>query len=230
MAGERVRLEVKEREQCGSRPSRRLRREGLVPGVLYGSGKPRAFFVDERELRKALGGEHGIHAILDVVLDGQQTAHHAVLKDRQLDPRRSALLHVDLHEVRLDRPIQAPVTVELVGEPYGVSMGGLLSQIIREVTVESLPMSMPDRLELDVSSLDIGDQVRVSDLVVPEDATVIDELEAVVATVAAPRRMDLPEDEVAEEEIEGEGEGEGEEAEGEDQPEAAAESESETSE
>jgi large subunit ribosomal protein L25 len=225
MAAERVKLEVKQREDCGSRPSRRLRRQGLVPGVLYGSGNPRAFYVDERDLRKALGGEHGTHAILDVVLDGQQTAHHAVLKDRQLDPRRSTLLHVDLHEVRLDRAIQAPVSVELVGDPYGVSMGGLLSQIIREVTVEALPMSMPDRLEIDVSALDIGDQVRVSDIVVPGGATVLDELEAVVATVAAPRRMELPEDEIPEEEVEGEGE----EAEGEaeEQPETGSEADSE---
>ena len=87
-----------------------------MPGVLYGgSGKARAFYVAERELNHALAGEHGTHAILDVVLDGQQKAHHAVLKDYQLDPSRSTLLHIDLHEVRLDRPIQAQVAVELVG-------------------------------------------------------------------------------------------------------------------
>jgi len=205
MAGERIRLEVKERDDCGSRPSRRLRREGFVPGVLYGSGNPRPFFIDERTLRQALGGEHGTHAILDVVVEGQQKAHHAVLKDYQLDPRRSTLLHVDLHEVRLDRPIQAQVAVELVGTPKGVGLGGLLSQIVRELTVEALPMAMPDHLELDVTELDIGDQVRVGDLEAPEGATILDELDTVVATVAAPRRMELPEDEVAEEEaVEGE--------------------------
>lgn len=201
MAGERIRLEVKERDDCGSRPSRRLRREGFVPGVLYGSGNPRPFFIDERTLRQALGGEHGTHAILDVVVEGQQKAHHAVLKDYQLDPRRSTLLHVDLHEVRLDRPIQAQVAVELVGTPKGVGLGGLLSQIVRELTVEALPMAMPDHLELDVTELDIGDQVRVGDLEAPEGATILDELDAVVATVAAPRRMELPEDEVAEGEV-----------------------------
>jgi large subunit ribosomal protein L25 len=225
MAGERIRLEVKEREDCGSRPSKRLRRDGFVPGVLYGSGNPRPFFVDERTLRHALGGEHGTHAILDVVLDGQQKAHHAVLKEHQLDPRRSTLLHVDLHEVRLDRPIQAQVAVELVGDAKGVGLGGLMSQIVRDVTVEALPMSMPDRLEIDVSWMDIGDQVNVSHLTVPDGATILDELEAVVATVAAPRRMDLPEDEVVEEGVEGEegepGEaGEEPESEGSDEPEA----------
>ena len=229
MAGERIRLEVKERDDCGSRPSRRLRREGFVPGVLYGSGNPRPFIVDERTLRRALGGDHGTHAILDVVLEGQQRAHHAVLKDYQLDPRRSSLLHVDLHEVRLDRPIQAQVAVELFGTPKGVGLGGLLSQIVREITVEALPMAMPDRFELDVTELDIGDQVHVSNLEAPEGATILDELDTVVATVAAPRRMDLPEDEVAEEEIEGE-EGElaeaGEEAASEESGEAEPEAES----
>jgi large subunit ribosomal protein L25 len=205
MAGERIRLEVKERDERGSRASRRLRKEGFIPGVLYGSGNPRPFIVEERTLRHALGGDHGTHAILDVVLEGQQKAHHAVLKDYQLDPRRSSLLHVDLHEVRLDRPIQAQVAVELVGTPKGVNLGGLLSQIVREITVEALPMAVPDRLEIDVSELDIGDQVRVSDIESPEGATILEDLDTVVATVAAPRRMELPEDEVAEEEaVEGE--------------------------
>jgi large subunit ribosomal protein L25 len=206
MAGERVRLEVREREATGSRVSKRLRKEGLVPGILYGSGKPRAFVVGERELRRALGGDHGMHAILDVVLEGQQTAHHAVLKDYQLDPRRSALLHVDLHEVRLDRPIQTQVAVELVGDPVGVGLGGLLTQTVREVTVEALPMSVPERLEVDVSALDIGDSVRISDIVPPEDVAILDDPEAVVAAVAAPRRVEEIEEAVEGEEAEAEGE------------------------
>ena len=211
MAGQRVRLEVKGRDECGSAPSRRLRREGFVPGVIYGSGEPRAFSVGERELRHALAGEHGTHAILDVVIEGAKKEHHAVLKDYQLDPIRSTLLHVDLHEVRLDRPIQAQVSVELVGEPAGVKVGGLLSQVVREITVEALPMSMPDRFEIDVSALEIGDSVRISEIAVPEGATFIDDDETVVASVLAPRRVELPED-LVEEEVEGE---EGEPVEGE---------------
>ena len=212
MAGQRVRLTVTERETRGSSASRRLRRDGFVPGVLYGSGDPRAFYVGERELRRALGGEHGTHAILDVVVEGTKKEHHAVLKDYQLDPIRSRLVHVDLHEVRLDRPIQAQVSVEVVGEAAGVNVGGLLSQIIREITVEALPMAMPDRFEIDVSALEIGDSVRIAEIVVPDGATIMDDSEAVVASVVAPRRVELPEDLVEEEEEEGE---EGEPAEGE---------------
>ena len=107
MAGERIKLDVKPREEAGSAVSRRLRANGLVPGVLYGAGKQaHPFAVEERELRRVLTGEHGLHAILDVVFDGQKTAHHAVLKDYQLDPVRPRLLHIDLHEVRLDQVIQ----------------------------------------------------------------------------------------------------------------------------
>src|ERR687892_39975 len=99
MAGERVKLDVKPRETSGSAESRRLRAGGFVPGVLYGGGrKAHPFCVEERELRRVLTGDHGLHAILDVVFDGQKTAHHAVLKEYQLDPTRARLLHIDLHE------------------------------------------------------------------------------------------------------------------------------------
>ena len=136
MAGERVTLEVRERESRGTRPSRRLRREGLIPGVLYGQGKPpHAISVPERDLRRALTGAGGLHAIVDVVLEGQTTPHHAVLNEYQQDPIRGRVTHVDFHEVRLDRPIQAQVSVQLLGEPAGVDQGGVLSQVTREVNV-----------------------------------------------------------------------------------------------
>jgi large subunit ribosomal protein L25 len=204
VAAERVRLEVKERDSRGSRSAKRLRREGFVPGVLYGgSGKARAFYVAERELHHALGGEHGTHAILDVVLDGQQKTHHAVLKDYQLDPTRARLLHIDLHEVRLDRAIHAQVVVELTGESEGVKEGGVLSQVNREVTVEALPMDVPDRLVLDVSGMAIGDSLRVSDLRVPESVKVLTDQEAVLANVTPPTKVEEPEpEEVPEEEAE----------------------------
>jgi large subunit ribosomal protein L25 len=201
MAGERVKLQVKSRNGRGSAASRRLRAEGFVPGVLYGDGNAaHPFAVAERELRRVLTGEHGLHAILDVVLEGQQKAHHAVLKDYQLDPTRARLLHIDLHEVRLDRAIQAQVVVELVGESEGVKEGGVLSQVNREVTVEALPMEVPDRLELDVSPMTIGDSLRVSDLRVPEGVKILTELEAVLATVTPPTKVELPEEVVAAEE------------------------------
>jgi large subunit ribosomal protein L25 len=212
MAGDRIKLEVQAREARGSAEVRRLRAQGLIPGVFYGAGKePQSFSVGERELRRAITGDHGTHTILDVVVEGDGgQARPAVLKDYQVHPTKSRLLHVDLHEVRLDRPIQTAVGVELVGESEGVTVGGVLTQVTREVNVEALPMSIPDHLELDISALEIGDSLRVGDLVVPEDVTVLDDEDVVLASVAAPRVEEEPV--VAEEGEEGVELAEGEEA------------------
>jgi large subunit ribosomal protein L25 len=190
VAGERIRLEVREREKLGSRESRRIRREGLIPGVLYGRGKkPHAIFVHERELRSVLGGPHGLHAIVDVVLSGQKTAHASVLKDYQLDPLRGRITHFDLQEVRLDETIQAQVSVELVGESPGVKQGGVLTQLVREVNVEALPLDVPDRVTLDMTGSEIGTTLRVSDIGMLENVIMLDDPETVIATVAAPKRV-----------------------------------------
>ncbi|MBD0316910.1 MAG: 50S ribosomal protein L25 [Thermoleophilia bacterium] len=196
MAGERIRLQVQPREALGSAEARRLRALGFVPGVIYGNGKRAdAFAIAERDLRRALTGEHGMHAILDVVIgDGGRKTRHAVLKDYQLHPTRGRLLHVDLQEVRLDQAIHAQVAVELVGEAEGVTMGGVLTQVTRDVNVEALPMDVPDRLELDVSGLAIGDSIRVADLAVPDGVTLLDDPDTVLASVSPPTRVETPEE------------------------------------
>jgi large subunit ribosomal protein L25 len=219
VAGERVKLEVQQREKRGSADARRLRREGLIPGVLYGRGKsPHPFSVHERELRRALTGPAGLHAILDVVLDGQKTSHASILKDYQQDIISGRLAHVDLQEVRLDQPIQAEVVIELVGEAAGSIEGGVLSQVTREINVEALPLEVPERIEVDVSSMQMGDTLRLVDVAVQEGVTFLDDPEeTVIATVTVPTQIIEPEPE--EEELE-----EGEElAEGEEAPEGAAE-------
>ena len=205
MAGERIQLGVKARETAGSAESRRLRAAGMVPGVLYGAGKKaHSFSVEERELRRVLTGDHGLHAILDVVFDGQKTAHHAVLKEYQLDPVRPRLLHIDLHEVRLDQTIQAQVAVEPFGESAGVKEGGVLTLVLREINVEALPMEVPDRFEVDITGLAIGDSLRVGDIRPPEGVTILDDPEAVVLNVTPPTKIEEPEVEEAEELEEGE--------------------------
>jgi large subunit ribosomal protein L25 len=204
MAGERAKLEVKERERMGSRESRRLRRQGLIPGVLYRSGDtPHPFTVPERELRRVLTGSGGLHTILDVVIDGGGKAHPSILKEYQQDPLRGTLTHIDLHEVRLDRPIQASVVVQLVGEPAGVREGGVLSQVSREVTVEALPMEIPEHIEVDVSGMVLGDTLRADALPAMEGVAYLDDPdETVLATVTLPTREVEPEEapEAAEEE------------------------------
>ena len=202
MAGERVKLQVQERDSRGSAEARRLRRQGLIPGILYGRGNtPHTISVPERELRRVLTGDGGLHAILDVVLEGQKTTHPSILKEYQQHPVRGGIIHVDLQEVRLDQPIQARVVVELVGEPVGVTEGGVLSQVNREVTVEALPMEVPEHLELDVSRMAIGDTLRLADLEAQDGVKYLDDLEeTVLATVTMPTRIVEPEPE----EVEGE--------------------------
>jgi large subunit ribosomal protein L25 len=220
---DRVVLEVQERgsDQRGSRTVRRLRKQGLIPGVLYGKGHSRAIAVGERELRTALTGPGGLHAIVDVVIEGQTTPHHAVLKDLQQHPVRGTVTHIDFHEVRLDQPIHAAVTVYLVGESVGVAEGGVLTQVVRELNVEALPMEIPERIEADVSALEIGGTLRLEELPAIEGVTFLDNAEeTVIANVAAPRSeaeleellapTEAEEDEEGVEPIEGEAEGEAE--------------------
>jgi large subunit ribosomal protein L25 len=221
MAGERIKLQVTEREGRGSSDARRLRKAGFIPGVLYGKGKSSyAICVPERELRRVLTGQGGLHAILDVVLEGQQSTHASILKDYQQDPIRGHISHIDLHEVRLDQPIQSSVTVQLVGEPAGVKEGGVLSQVQREINVEALPMEIPEHIDLDVSGMNIGDTLRLADLAPIDGVTYLDNPdETVLATVGLPAREIEPEPEELEE-----GElPEGEVPEGEEAPEGAAE-------
>ena len=104
-----------EREEIGTRVSKRLRKQGLIPGVLYGRSEPHSIAIPERELRRALTSEGGLNAILDVVLEGQKTTHPSILKEYQQDPVKGRVTHVDFQEVRLDKPIHATVPVHLVG-------------------------------------------------------------------------------------------------------------------
>jgi large subunit ribosomal protein L25 len=196
MAGERTKLAVTKREHLGSRETRRLRKQGIVPGVLYGRSEPIAIAVEARELRRALTGKAGLHSILDVEIDGTGSSHASILKEYQLDKVRGGVTHVDLQEVRLDRPIHASVAVQLIGgeDAPGVREGGVLSQPLRELNVEALPLEVPEHFDLDVSHMGMGDTLRLADIVVPEGVTLLDDLETVAATVTAPSREEEPEE------------------------------------
>src|SRR5947208_1360119 len=204
MAGERTQLNVAARERLGPRETRRLRNQGFVPGVLYGRGEPVAICVEERELRRALTGPAGLHSILDVQIDGTGKTHASILKEYQVDKVRGHVTHVDLQEVPLDQAIHASVSVHLLGaeDAPGVREGGVLSQPLRELNVEALPLEVPEHIDLDVSQMEIGGTLRVGDVRFPDGVKLLDDVETVVATVTAPTRVVEPEveEELAEEE------------------------------
>ena len=144
-----VALTAQKRTEFGNGPTRRLRRRGLVPGVVYQPGSPSmAFTLSERELRRAIA--EGRTGVIDLTVEGDHS-RPVLLKDWQLDPVRGDVLHVDFQEVDLTQEVEAPVQIVLVGSSVGVRDGGVLDQTLREVLVRALPDALPDHLELDVS-------------------------------------------------------------------------------
>ena len=200
MASDRPTLTVTAREQFGSRATRRLRREGVVPGVVYGhGGEARAFQVSERDLRSLLSEDH---ALLDLKIDGTD-AMPVVIKEQQHHPLRGDVLHLDFLEVRLDEKIQSEVAIELEGteQAPGVREGGVLEHVTREITVEALPPDIPERITVDVSEMAINDTISLATVTPPDDtAFVVDDPEEItIATLSPPRVEEEPEPELEEE-------------------------------
>jgi large subunit ribosomal protein L25 len=200
MAASREKLKAAPRGEFGSRTSRRLRRDGLVPGVVYSGGsEARPFQVAERDVRSVLSDGA---ALFDLEIEGSK-AVPVVVKEQQHHPVRGSLQHIDLQEVRLDEAIQAEVAVELEGADSapGVKGGGVLEHVTREVTVEALPAEIPDRLVADVSAMEVNDTLQLSALVVPEGVKLVadDPDEVTIATLSPPRVEEEPEPSVEEE-------------------------------
>jgi len=194
MATESTMLAVAPRSAGGSRAVRRLRRSGLVPGVVYGGGgDPVPFQVDARELRLALAHAG---AVITLALDGAQTP--VVLKDQQRHPVTGDTMHVDLLRVDLTQKISATVVLELTGtdEGPGVKAGGVLEQVTRELNVEALPADIPDAIALDASALEIGDTLTLAAVAATANVTLLDDPETVIATVTPPRLTIEPSDEL----------------------------------
>ena len=204
-----VSIVVQPRDVTGSRAARRLRKAGLIPGVLYGHGKEATMFaVDPHVMRAALSTGAGTHAVLEITVEGHKRAHHAIIKDMELDPVKSTLTHLDLQEIRLDETIETTVAVSFEGEAKGVKSGGMLDESTREVTVRGLVTAIPEHLVLDISDMDINDTAKVGDLVVPEGLELLDDLEQVLCSVLPPRKVEEEVEEGAAEAAEGAAEAE----------------------
>lgn len=207
MASARSTLKVAPRAEFGSRTTRRLRGQGLVPGVVYAGGSEATpFQVAEREVRSIIG--EGA-ALFDLEIDGSK-AIPVVVKDQQLHPVRGSLQHIDLQAVKLDEAIQAEVAIDLEGAETapGVKGGGVLEHVTREITVEALPTDIPDNIVADVSAMEINDTLSLASIPAPEGVTyVADDLEEVTIVTLSPPRVEEAEPELEEEtELVGEGE------------------------
>jgi large subunit ribosomal protein L25 len=191
--GKRPTLDVEPRPERGTRSAKRLRREGYVPGVVYGGkdGDSTSFKVNSRTLRQVLVDGS---ALIDLKVDGK--TRPVIVKDQHQHPVRDELLHIDLLEVRLDEKIQTQVSVHLEGseEAPGIKEGGVLEHVTHQLNIEALPTDIPDAIIVDVSGLEIAATMHLSELSPPEGVVFLDNPdETLIATVVVPTEVEEPE-------------------------------------
>ena len=198
---QQIELEGGVREERGKGPARRLRKQGQVPAILYGLGKQSvALTLDTKAMTRLLESPAGHNQIVNLKVPGGEPAA-AMAVDWQVDPVRGNLLHVDMQRVDLKKKLHLRVPVETVGVSVGVKEeGGIESIVTREVEIECLPLNAPERIAVEVSSLSIGDSVRMRDLTAPEEYSFVTNPDVVLVHVIAPKAVEeevKPEEEVA---------------------------------
>jgi large subunit ribosomal protein L25 len=181
-----ITLATEPRTTLGSRPSGRLRKEGKVPAVVYGLGTDTvSVTVPARELQHILAGESGANTLISLDVDGESVL--TLARQIHRHPTRGVLVHVDFIRISRDVAVSAEIPIHLLGEATGVKDGGLLEQLLFHLTIEAMPGNIPVSIEIDVTELAIGDQLRVEDISLPEGVVTQAEADFVVAQVAAPR-------------------------------------------
>jgi large subunit ribosomal protein L25 len=187
-------LTIKRREGTGKQFAKRLRRQGVVPAILYGGAKNEPVTVDPKSVLRMIAGHAGTTQLLTLKMDGEGGSRLAIIRAMQFDPVSENLIHVDLQEVSADKPITVRVAVHPVGEAVGVrDTRGILNLVLHEVSVSCLPTVIPERIDADVSELAIGDVLTIANLSVPEGVRVLNDPGQAVATVSPP----MAEEEVA---------------------------------
>ena len=202
---QQAKLEVQQRNVFGKQSARELRKEGGVPAVLYGRAEDTlAIQIDARTFRQLLR-TYGENVIINMEV-GNGNTETVIIKEIQRHPvEKQKLIHADFIRISLDEPVTASVPVILEGTPLGVQEGGVLGFPLRQITLNCLPMRLPTDIPIDVSHLDIGDSIHVSDLSLDEDIEILDDLELTIAMVSHPR-VQLEEEETVEGEEGEEGE------------------------
>jgi len=183
----KVALNVELRENTGKGVARTLRRGGRIPAVMYGLGAPTALSINRKELVKIINAGVGGNTLITVNFSGQGGERMAVLRDFQVDPISSELMHADLLEVSMEKVIHVTIPVMMVGNaPEGVKEGGILQHMAREIEVECLPASIPEHIDVDASALAVGSSIHVGDLKLPAGVKARTEAETVIVTLVAP--------------------------------------------
>lgn len=191
-------LEVERRTGKGKGAARRLRRNGQVPAVVYGIREPASLAVSPKELERVLATRAGANVIVQLNVAGDARGERPVLiKDLQRDPMKGRILHADFLEIRMDRKIGVSVPIVLRGEAPGIKQGGVLSQLLRELEVECLPIAIPEEIAVDVSGVNLNGVVHVRDIALPEGVDLMTDPEEPILTVAAPQEEEKPVEEAA---------------------------------
>jgi large subunit ribosomal protein L25 len=186
-------LQGKIRTGTGKGVARKSRRLGNVPGIIYGEGETSIPFETDHDAFQALiHTASGENVIVDLKLEGDSTDRKAIIREIQRDPLKGAILHFDLQHISLTEKVTVDVPVVVIGTPTGVKdFGGILEHILREIKVECLPTEIPPKIELDVTSLKIGDSIHVRDLVV-EKVTILTDADRPIVTVVPPAAEEVP--------------------------------------
>lgn len=180
-------LEVERREGTGKGPARRARAAGRIPGVLYGGGRASVpVAMDARQVLRQIARREGTYLLELRSADEDLNGRRVLVRELQVDPVTSAPLHLDLYEVPLDKAIEVRVPLHFVGKAAGVTMGGVLQPLLREIAVRCLPTAIPEAISVSVEALQIHDSIHVSDLALPEGAQPIPDPAEPVVTVLAP--------------------------------------------
>ena len=182
-----IELKAKVRQEKGKNKVNKLRANGLVPANLYGyKSEATDLVVDAREFNNLIHSAAGTHVVMRLVIEGRKDTPTVIVKETQRNPVKDNFLHIDFLSVALDEKITSAVTISLVGNSAGVHEGGILQHGVWEVQIEALPTDLPDQLEVDISSLGIGESLHASDIPLPPELTMVTAADEVLATVLPP--------------------------------------------
>ena len=193
-------LEAEVREGKGKSYAKKLRKDGLIPAVVYGVDEPVSIQLDPEVLYSLLNTPAGSNVVFKLKVTGEKKKERSVIvKDLNYNVMNDSYVHVDLLEIRMDQKITVSVPIVLEGEAVGIKMGGVLSQVLRELEVECLPVDIPEQIMLDISDVDIGGVLHVRDISIPGNVSLLNVIDDPVLSITAP----VEEEEEVEEDIEG---------------------------